>query len=571
LLTPVGDLPIEQISSEEEIRNRVVKLNTLNTLWYKRSFMVMYNELTVLFDLHNRLRELPCGERSSGNFNTLADILGEEAFMYTLTPRAVLNSLLKHINAAENDEKDSFPGMAETDQGTVIIDTVFGSKGLSYPIVFLPDLCNVGKSFDQDKLSNTFHQENELVYAPLAGKEIQNLERNEKIQESLRIAYVALTRARYYCRIYCGKGRTRCAATDWLFRDHGITDFSNLYETLKEASKGEELRPPIHPVYPSTTPSGYFFNPSVEILRRPDLQPFIVAQSGFLSFSSITPHGNSGSTLGSGKEDEPDSEFELPPVETESEKEPPIPNQQLPGGTGFGNAIHEIMEFCDFTSSEEVLAHHAGKMLSVYGISGKKYASDTAKMLHIMLNTPIPDSDGGFFKFSDIAPDIRKSEFEFLYEFKNSFKTHTLFEFANGYFSEKFNIKVPGMPEENSTFDNGFFNGSIDLFFRHGGKYYIVDWKTNKLETPALYANGKLKYAMAESRYYLQYMIYTAALFKYLKQRLGSGESEEALYDKYFGGVRYIFLRGFTGAEGQGIFSDRLSYADLKKLEEIIG
>ena len=80
----------------------------------------------------------------------------------------------------------------------------------------------------------------------------------------------------------------------------------------------------------------------------------------------------------------------------------------------------------------------------------------------------------------------------------------------------------------------------------------------------------RLPYAMAGSRYYLQYMIYTAALFKYLKHRLGFSGDEKSFYDRYVGGVRYIFVRG-TYEEGNGVFSDRMSYEEFKKLEEIIG
>ena len=76
---------------------------------------------------------------------------------------------------------------------------------------------------------------------------------------------------------------------------------------------------------------------------------------------------------------------------------------------------------------------------------------------------------------------------------------------------------------------------------------------------------------MANSRYYLQYMIYTAALFKYLKERLHQAGDEKELYEKSMGGVRYIFLRGFTGMEDRGVFSDRLPWEMLKKIEEIIG
>ena len=66
-------------------------------------------------------------------------------------------------------------------------------------------------------------------------------------------------------------------------------------------------------------------------------------------------------------------------------------------------------------------------------------------------------------------------------------------------------------------------------------------------------------------------MIYTAALFKFLEWRLPAESSREAFYNKYIGGVRYIFVRGVTNDDGHGVFRDRLPYETFKELESIIG
>jgi exodeoxyribonuclease V beta subunit len=57
---------------------------------------------------------------------------------------------------------------------------------------------------------------------------------------------------------------------------------------------------------------------------------------------------------------------------------------------------------------------------------------------------------------------------------------------------------------------------------------------------------------MKKHRYDLQYHIYTVALHRYLSLTL-SGYS----YEKNFGGVYYIFLRGADPGTRNGIFYDR--------------
>ena len=75
---------------------------------------------------------------------------------------------------------------------------------------------------------------------------------------------------------------------------------------------------------------------------------------------------------------------------------------------------------------------------------------------------------------------------------------------------------------------------------------------------------------MGENGYCLQYLIYTAALFKYLKLRRGIAPRDaETFYDERFGGVRYLFVRGMTPERpGDGVFADKPPYDICKKMEE---
>ena len=96
---------------------------------------------------------------------------------------------------------------------------------------------------------------------------------------------------------------------------------------------------------------------------------------------------------------------------------------------------------------------------------------------------------------------------------------------------------------------NGVLNGLIDLVFEHGGRYYIVDWKTNWLgETDADYAPERIARAMGDNMYVLQSYLYAAALLKMFRAR-------GLDYRTHFGGVYYLFLRGL-GSGANGIWHD---------------
>jgi exodeoxyribonuclease V beta subunit len=73
---------------------------------------------------------------------------------------------------------------------------------------------------------------------------------------------------------------------------------------------------------------------------------------------------------------------------------------------------------------------------------------------------------------------------------------------------------------------------------------------------------------MCESRYGLQYAIYTVALHRYLKIRLADYD-----YQRHFGGVYYLFLRGIEddATDCRGIFYDRISLAHVEALSDCFG
>ena len=94
----------------------------------------------------------------------------------------------------------------------------------------------------------------------------------------------------------------------------------------------------------------------------------------------------------------------------------------------------------------------------------------------------------------------------------------------------------------------GFFKGYIDLVFRANGLYYLLDWKTNFLgDRLADYRPANLQRTMAAEYYTWQYLLYTVALDRYLSLR-----DPTYRYDRHFGGVLYLFIRGVDADSGPG-------------------
>jgi exodeoxyribonuclease V beta subunit len=114
----------------------------------------------------------------------------------------------------------------------------------------------------------------------------------------------------------------------------------------------------------------------------------------------------------------------------------------------------------------------------------------------------------------------------------------------------------------------GYLRGFVDLVVRHRGRYYVLDYKSNHLGQHARdYGRVKLWEAMSAHHYVLQYLVYTVALHRYLRLRAPGYD-----YEKHFGGVYYLFVRGMDPdhAPGTGVFHDRPSFALVEALDALL-
>src|SRR5690606_5752941 len=106
-----------------------------------------------------------------------------------------------------------------------------------------------------------------------------------------------------------------------------------------------------------------------------------------------------------------------------------------------------------------------------------------------------------------------------------------------------------------------------DLTYVHDGRRYVLDYKSSRL--PA-YDAETLRAAMRHSEYDLQALIYTLALHRWLRFRLGDAYD----YARDFGGIRYVFSRGIdldahTGDSTPGIFAHTFPPDLVHALDEL--
>ena len=106
----------------------------------------------------------------------------------------------------------------------------------------------------------------------------------------------------------------------------------------------------------------------------------------------------------------------------------------------------------------------------------------------------------------------------------------------------------------------------MDLFFEHNDQYFVLDWKSNFLgDRLPDYDQPSLGAAMNEHNYHLQYLIYALAVCRYLQSRLPAFS-----YERDFGGVIYVFMRGVRKAAGSGIFFVKPSREKLANLARVL-
>jgi exodeoxyribonuclease V beta subunit len=239
---------------------------------------------------------------------------------------------------------------------------------------------------------------------------------------------------------------------------------------------------------------------------------------------------------------------------------------QLEKGADTGNLLHDILEQVDFHSPDWGSASTVA--LSKYKVLQEKEIVALFEWLDCCLKTPLIND----FCLADLAVKhtLREAEFYFpMPHLKVRHVAKVLQQYRQHLRKNRglsaLNISMADIPEL-----SGMMHGFIDLIFEYDGKYFVADYKSTHLGDSARhYSTEKLHENNQQHLYDLQYLLYSLALHKYLKQQLG-----DYSFETHFGGVFYLYLRGMSPdnqlADGSsGVFFDKVDKQYIDLLENL--
>jgi exodeoxyribonuclease V beta subunit len=222
-------------------------------------------------------------------------------------------------------------------------------------------------------------------------------------------------------------------------------------------------------------------------------------------------------------------------------------------GARAGDFFHEVLEHLDFRNPVE-LETLVPETLAMHGFGHTPHEGALKEKLREVLEIELEPG----LRLGQVAREDRLSEVDFACRLP-SLRPEDL----RHLFAER---RVPTLEEAELgrlRFSpvTGFLRGAIDLFFRHGDRYYLLDWKSNWLgNAPEDYDAPGVEAAMRSHHYALQAHLYVLAADRYLQARLPGYD-----YERHFGGVFYLFLRGVErGNPDRGIYRIR---PDLELVE----
>jgi exodeoxyribonuclease V beta subunit len=517
---------------------------------WNRGFMEMFTMFMNGDKVAERLFSGAGGARKMANLLHIAELLRDEAAASRLGPADTLDRLARYI--ADPPEGDLYSMRLETDDMAVKVMTMHSSKGLEFPVVFCPYLASApGRGEDV-----TVYHENDgsgsvpVIYLDSDLPEDVKLRRDEEDRaESARLIYVALTRAKSHCRVMMKITSTfgKTVLSDILFRFR-IRLQSVITDDIDDESAELMLRIISEDSGGSIgfiRGQGFAAEAAVQAKPEPELECREFKGDASQRWMMYSYSGIAASLHhGDEKDDEGGSVSFRPGPDV------------LPPGARSGLCLHEIFENCDFTwESRELFAEKAVESLERYGF-GSGYAGSVTDMVINVLRSPL-DSSG--LRLSLIGQDERLNELEF------HFPVEALPGLKNLVPGYDPNPRINTAPDELPAM-KGMMKGYIDLIFTHCGRYYIVDWKSNMLElSHGDYSYESMSAEMNRHNYHLQYHIYTVALHRYLAMRLGDSYD----YEKHFGGVFYLFIRGMNGTGKEGVFSARPELEITRQLDSI--
>lgn len=576
----LGADALEALAEDEEAwETRASAFLEYQGLWQSQGFVQMFRRLMKAEGVAARLLEFEDGERRLTDVLHLVELLQAAAAADRLGMDGLIGWLAARRRNGETAPEEAQLRL-ESDENLVKIATIHKSKGLQYPVVFCPFLWDVSLRGQEDGVGVLFHDpaaQDRLTLDAGSDRisEARTLADREALAEHLRLAYVAMTRAEHRCTVVWGningselsglayllhRPRGPEPAADWVGaareRAKSLSDREVLADLARLAQRAGGAVA-VEPLSQAEPAAALAVPPAQDALRARPWAARIPRGWQVTSFSGLT--------AGSHRE-AADYDAAPPPERGDRNLPPGAPASDIadfPRGVRAGIFMHALFASLDFARADRAaLEVHAARALREHGFD-RAWRIAVADMAARVLRTPLDAATD--LRLVCVERDKRLDEMVFHYPVAHLDPT----ELAGLLRRHGRDGAVRG-PIAQLAFDpvRGYMTGSMDLVFESGGRYYLADYKSNWLgDEPDAYRADRLPRAMTRETYDLQYLIYTVALTRYL-----SGRLPEFRYERDFGGVFYLFVRGMDPARGAdfGVFRDRPSEALIGALDRYL-
>ncbi|PWN07451.1 exodeoxyribonuclease V subunit beta [Rhodohalobacter mucosus] len=558
---------LAKLSDDDEAHQGILnELQDLHEIWKKRGFMPAFRKLIRNDGRMEQIASWKDAERIFMNLHQLVDHAAMVETQQNLDPVSLHMWFIDEMMNPDKSDEQSL--LLESDRNLVKISTIHGSKGLEFPIVICPDLWE-GKDLKDQFIR--YHKKDSgrltLNIDCLETEDRETAKREGKIEsiaEEIRKVYVALTRAKYECRVI------------W------VTHQKSHLSGLGAALQGKE--PVLDRLDTKIKEGGLLDEETLlsPLMRLADEYPHLIAVESFIETKGMVQYSYSGmpletlqkrsyngrsvievgqrvesfSSLAGHHSDTSEPDYDQVTGRYADLLGTPVTALQeltifgFPKGPVAGTAIHKIFEHSDFRFDTAMKADHSElihQVLGSYGI-GDEWIPVVQTMIRDVTGAALGELD-----LSKIEPEDELREMEFHFPISKP-KAENLYRI----------IRNKDYKPIGSSNLNHFLTGFIDLIVRQNGKYYVLDYKSNYLgDMPEDYSSGALEAEMQAAGYDLQYHLYMVALKKYLQRRI-PGFS----YNEHVGGACYLFVRGMQKQSSHSVYFDRPDEELIVKLEE---
>ena len=566
LATPTLGLPwsyLDQLLTDEMALEREIERFTgYQKQWHSQGVLPMLRSFLMDFEVPGRLLQRPDGERRLTDILHIAELLQQDSLQLD-GEHALVHHFTQILRAA--DEEDEHRTLRlESDAGLVKVITVHKSKGLEYPLVFLP----FGTAFRAQSEKQSFvryHDDNSqliTVFDPTP-EDVARADK-ERLGEDIRKLYVALTRARFATWVGVAE------IENWHLSGLGyllggepaaqkpLSDALNHLVNRHTELCAEALPGATDLHYAQEAPAA--LGPAL-ISTREAREDWWIASYSSLEYTGLT---GTGIVFTSEAEDAETQNLREEGSHNSDEESLIIPlshsQHHFPKGAGPGTFLHDLLEWCAQQGLQHVvdnplpLREQLTRRCSTRGWSD--WADTLEQWILALIQQPLPLSRSGDESTNLASLGTLRPELEFWFESRNV-STRAMDKLVTQY-----TLNGADRPQVDGGRFNGMLKGFIDLVFEHNGQYYVLDYKSNYLgDNDSAYTDQAMGEAILEKRYDLQYVLYLLALHRLLKARLPDYD-----YDQHIGGAVYLFLRG-VNAPGAGAFTDKPPRALIEQLD----